>query len=189
MLVEIQDSLGSAQINVKTKPVDENQANAIYLAVFDNGPEAKNSCRFKVSMNFVFDDGTRKEFIAPILNHFEPARWLRSVPEEHREKPFYRQALEIRAHLKKTKTEKFQKDFSCGFFYDVELGHEHPMNGAYAYFVKTDEHEDPVVGFRFFDYVGDFENVPENEYHKGRGPKWNRVLLKADKEKGMIDAW
>lgn len=184
---ENSDKLGDYSIPVHSKPFDENDANSIYLALFDNG-EKKNSCRYKVVLTFVDDTGKVQEFIAPILNTFHPSRWLRGVDEKNREQPFYRQALEMRAKMKKNYDDvKWLKDFSCGFFYTRENGHRSPFDCAYAYMIWEDEESLPVVGVRFYDYSIDAVEIPENEYLKGRGPKWN-LVVKAPSS-GMITGW
>ena len=187
-MAENEDRLGTYEIPTHNKPIDENTINRIYLSLFDNGENIKQSCRFKVVLSFLDEDGNRKEFIAPILNQFEPGRWLRSVDEKHRENPFYRQAIEFKDEIKKTIDGKFHKKFSAGFFYDTDIGHRNPNNGAYAYMIWVDGME-PMVGFRFFDYSIDATEMPLNEYLKGRGPKWSLVLRQDIGKNGMIDAW
>lgn len=179
------DNLGTFGISTKTKPLDEKDANSIYLALFDNGEETTNSCRFKVVLSFINDDGTKKQFIAPILNTFEPARWLRSVDEKHREQPFYQQAIDMKNDIKKG-TYKFHKKFSAGFFYDKEIGHKSPYDCAYAYMIWQDNRQ-PLVGVRFFDYSIEATEMPDNQYVSGRGPKWNKVIQSPDS--GMISGW
>ena len=186
MKITKEDNLGTYEISTKTKPIDENDANSIYLALFDNGPKTTNSCRFKVVLSFIKEDGTRKQFIAPILNQFEPGRWLRSVDKKHREQPFYRQAIETKNKIKKRGDDTFHKKFSAGFFYDKETGHKSPHNCAYAYMVWQDN-EQPMVGVRFYDYSINPVDMPDNQYVSGRGPKWNKVIQSPDS--GMINGW
>ena len=183
---ENSDKLGHYSIPVHTKPYDEKNANSIYLALFDNG-DKKNSCRFKVVLTFVDEQGLTQEFTAPILNTFAPSRWLRGVDEKDHEQPFYRQALEVKAKIKKKFDDvKWTKDFSCGFFYTKENGHKKPYNCAYAYMLWQDGQQ-PQVGVRFYDYSIDAVDMPDNEYHKGRGPLWNKVIQAPSS--GMIKCW
>ena len=161
MITSNTDTLGTYTIGTTTKLVNENNADAIYLALFDNGEDTTNSCRFKVALTFMTEHG-RKQFVAPILNHFEASRWLRSVPEEHRENPFFRQALEMRASLKgEYGASEFEKQFSCGFFYDTDEGHKCPQASAYAYMLWA-KGSQPIVGFRYFDYSIEAESMPEH---------------------------
>lgn len=185
-MAEQTDTLGTYTIGTTTKLVNENDADGIYLALFDNGENSVNSCRYKVALTFLTEHG-RKQFVAPILNYFEPARWLRSVAQQHREQPFYRQALQMRANLKKEMgASEFEKEFSAGFFYDSEEGHKCPNASAYAYMVWA-KGEQPMIGFRYYDYALDLTSIPDNEFAKGGAPKFN-LILKNQADHGMRQA-
>ena len=185
---EVKDIMGAFQVSTKIKPIDENEVDGIYLALFDNGENITNSCRFKVALNFTMNDGSKKQFVAPILNTFHPSRWLRSVNPSVREYPFYRQALEFKSQIKHQFDDlKMTKKFSCGFFYDKDIGHKEPYDTAYAYMVWIDGGQ-PQVGVRFFDYTIDAIEMPDNAYAIGRGPKWNKVI-KDKVNVGMKSGW
>ena len=185
-MAEQTDTLGTYTIGTTTKLVNENDADAIYLALFDNGENSVNSCRYKVALTFITEHG-RKQFVAPILNYFEPARWLRSVNQDHREQPFYRQALEMRANIRKEMgASSFQKEFSAGFFYDSDEGHKCPNASAYAYMIWENSMQ-PMIGIRYYDYVIDLTEMPDNDFAKGSAPKWNKVI-KEKSEQGMRQA-
>jgi len=189
MITEITDLLGTAQVNTRTKPFDVNDAEAIYLHLFDNG-NVNDSCRFKVSLNFVLPDH-RATFIAPILNKFEPARWLRSVNEDDRQRPFYKQFQEWRRDIKNEfkGIVKFEKEPSAGFFYNQATGHNFPFDCAYAYMFWA-ESAQPQIGFRFFDYVSEATyELNENEYKGNTSAPAYRFTIKDKPKKGMINGW
>lgn len=178
------DKLGAYEIPIKTKPFDEADANSIYLALYDNGKSAKNSCRFKVVLTMLDQDNKRHQLTAPILNKFQASRWLRSVDKKDREQPFYRQALEMSRDLKKEKMSNQEKDFSCGFFHPPNQ-HDTPFAGAYAYMVWDRQDESPIVGVRYFDYTIDCVEMILNDNTKGKAPKWNNVIQAPSK--GMVN--
>jgi hypothetical protein len=179
---QITDEIGT--YDIPTNQYDFDNANAIYLNVFHNEGQI-NSNEWKVCLNVYYENGNRETFTAGIINKFEPARWLRSIPQDYREFAFYRDFLEWRNQAKKLEV-KWDKKASAGFFYSNSLGHDSPFNTAYAYIVKQEE-QDPIVGIRFWDYTY-FGQVPVNKFLKGKGPKWT-LVLKEPKKKGMIDGW
>lgn len=189
MITEITDLLGTTGVSTKTKPFDVEEAEAIYLHLFDNG-DVNDSARYKVSLNFILPQN-RATFIAPILNHFEPARWLRSVNEQDRQRPFYKQFQEWRRDIRNEfkGVVNFTKEPSAGFFYNQATGHNYPYDCAYAYMLWQ-EGALPQIGFRFFDYVSNgMYELNENEY-KGStaAPAW-RFTIKDKPKKGMINGW
>ena len=185
-MTETTDKLGTYSIPTDIKPIDETEAESIYLHVFDNG-NVKDSSRYKVSLNFKFKD-KRKVFIAPILNEYKPSYWLRSVDEEVRQENFFQQAVDFKSEVTETFGRNLEKSFSVGFFYDQDLGHKSPFDGAYAYMFK-EQHEAPLVGFRFFDYAVDLIQLQENEFKgESKAPTW-RYTIRQAKQSGMISAW
>lgn len=178
----IKDAIGVYELKTTLKPIDEENASAIYLNVFDNG-EVENSARWKVNLTFEMKDGTRREFVASILNHFEPARWFDSakIADEWKEKSFYRDVLVARNELKKAEI-SFDKKFSAGFFHESVKGttNKKPnMPQAIAYMFKQED-ENPVVGIRFFDFAVHTETFV-NPSNRKNAPAYS-VCLKSNKK-------
>jgi hypothetical protein len=113
MRQEIQDEFGTYAVKTTNRlPIEE--AKSIYLNLFDNG-EKQDACQYKLVLSLVMSDGKYNDYICPILNHFEPLRWLRSVPSGVRDEPFYRQIQQLMKDAKKSGAQ-FDKEPSAGFF-------------------------------------------------------------------------
>lgn len=120
MRQEITDALGTYTVNTKNA-LDFDEATSAYISLFDNG-ERKNAARYKVILSLVKDDNgsaVYEDYICPIINHYEPERFFRMVPDEAKDQPFYRQMqsaikqLKIHAHDEQL---KFTKSPSMGMF-------------------------------------------------------------------------
>ena len=179
----IKDDIGTYEIPTNN-PIDIANTEAIYLNLFHNEGKV-NGATWKVSLNAVDETGHRTMYFAGLLNTFEPARWLRNIKTEYREKSFYQDWLIVRNQLKKEATGSFDVKPTAGFFYSKDLGHDSPFNTAYAYMWK-DADKNPFVGIRFWDYSC-FTELEVNDYKTGNGPDYTAVIKQ--KSKGMIDGW
>jgi hypothetical protein len=180
---KVTDDLGTYEINMNSKFIDENDYSKIYFNVFDNG-ERQNASRYKVNLLFTDDEGKQRTFIAPLLNRFQPATWLEPIPEDYREYPFYRQALELRSALKYA-GKKLDMKFSAGFFHEA-IEDSFKINTAYAYgFIE--EGQLPMFGFRFWDFtwLGPME---ESGLVRKNAPKWSKSI-KCKVKKTTFNGW
>jgi len=185
------DSMGTYEVNIQNKPqelthVDET---AIYLNLFDNG-NIENACRYKLSLGVSSPSSSteNKDWYCPILNHMEAARWLRQVPEQHRDNPFYRQTQYKIAEIKKSGM-KFVKSPSAGFFKAPRSkGMENSKrpnlpNATAMLFIEEDQN--PYVYMRFMDMWWDGYLEPTGR--KGRSPKFAACLKSSHKEEEYVE--
>ena len=178
MRKQLTDTMGTYEVNIMNKPQEliDIQDSAIYLNLFDNG-EKYNACRFKISLSVSDENKKVKDWHCNILNHFEAARWLRQVPPEHTDNPFYKQTQYRIADIKKEIT-YFDKKPSAGFFKeprskDMEASMRPMLPNAIAMmFIEKDEL--PYVYMRFMDMYWDGYLEPTGKIH----PKYS-VCLKS----------
>ena len=175
MRQEIQDDFGTYAVKTTNRLQIEN-ATAIYLNLFDNG-EKQDACQYKLVLSLVMSDGKYEDYICPILNFFEPLRWLRSVPEQVRDEPFYRQIQKILKDIKKSDS-KFDKEPSAGFFRKKKTKQRQKNekiisipNAIGAMFIEKDDL--PFVAIRFVDFAW-AGSLEENQNDKG--PKYTACL-------------
>ena len=180
---DVTDKIGTYQMKTTNKLINEDDYSKIYFNLFDNG-EKENASRYKVNLLFTDDSGNQRTFIAPILNHFEPARWLRNIPVEYREFAFYRQILETNANLKKDPV-KFEKKFSAGFFHE-SVEDAPTLNTAIA-FGFIEDGTMPMFGFRFWDFTW-FGELELSGLNKKNSPKWSKSI-KCEAKARMFDGW
>ena len=181
MRKEVTDSMGTYEVNIKNKPQEliDIQDSAIYLNLFDNG-KTENACRYKLSLSVSNENKKVKDWHCNILNHFEAARWLRQVPEQHRDNPFYKQTQYRIVDIKNELT-YFDKKPSAGFFKEPRSkGMEASLrpilpNATAMMFIEKDEL--PYVYMRFMDMHWDGYLEPTGK----QNPKYN-ICLKSNKK-------
>lgn len=183
MKQEVTDSFGTYTVNTKNKPEELKNATAIYLNIFDNEGK-KNACRYNIVLSAVNERGKPLDWHCPILNHYEPARWLRQVPENFIDAPFYRQMQAGLNDFKKQDV-KFEKKPSAGFFKmprhkGMPAEHRPNILNAIAFMLK-EENETPYVAMRFMDLYWD--GYLEETFNN-RGPKWS-ICLTSSKMQGL----
>ncbi len=182
MRKQVTDSMGTYEVNIKNKPqelinIDDS---AIYLNLFDNG-ETENACRYKLSLCVSDENKQTTDWHCNILNHYEAARWLRQVPEQHRDIPFYRQTQYRIAEIKKA-IEYFDKKPSAGFFKAPRSkgmeSSQRPIipNATALMFIEKDEL--PYVYMRFMDMHWDGYLQPSGK----QNPKWGICLKSSIKQ-------
>jgi hypothetical protein len=176
MRKQITDDFGTYETKTKNRiPVEE--AKSIYLNIFDN-KERDNACRYKLVLSLVMDDDYQ-DYICPVLNHFEPARWLRSVPDGIKDEPFYRDFHRAINTWKKQDVE-FDKFPSAGFFRPKrtkslqQTQQIMSIPNAIGLMCQMKD-EDPFVAIRFVDFAWSGAVKP-NE--KAKGPDYS-VCIKA----------
>lgn len=178
MKQEVTDTIGTYTVNTKNKPVELDQAETIYLNIFDNG-ERDNAARYKIALSVVTDTGQHIDWYCSILNKFEPSLFFRSVPEAAREQPFYRQVHKLINDVKKSDM-IFEKKPSAGFFKLPRTKgmkkEQRPIiiNAIATMFIEKGEL--PIVAVRFMDFTWNGE-VPETRSSKG--PTWS-ICLKSN---------
>ena len=175
MRQEIQDDFGTYAVKT-TNRLKIEEAKAIYLNLFDNG-EKQDACQYKLVLSLVMSDGSYEDYICPILNFFEPLRWLRSVPEQIRDEPFYRQIQKVLKDVKKSGA-KFDKEPSAGFFRQKRTKTKQKNekiisipNAIGSMFIEKDDL--PFVAIRFVDFTW-AGSLEENENQNG--PKYTACL-------------
>ena len=176
MQKEVTDSMGTYVVNIKNKPAEliHTDDSAIYLNLFDNG-ETQNACRYKLSLSVSDKNKKVKDWHCNILNHYEPGRWLRKVPEVYRENPFYKQTQQTIADIKKG-IDYFDKKPSTGFFkaprYKGMESSERPILPNATAMMFIEEGELPYVYMRFMDMHWDGYLGLTGTRH----PKWSICL-------------
>ena len=184
MRKQITDDFGTYETKTKNRlPVEE--AKSIYLNIFDN-KERDNACRFKLVLSLVMDDDYQ-DYICPVLNHFEPARWLRLVPDGIKDEPFYRDFHRAINHIKKQDVE-FEKLPSAGFFRPKRTKTlqqtKQIMSIPNAIAMMTHQTDcDPFVAIRFVDFTWS-GSVKSNE--KTTGPDYS-VCIKSSATEDLND--
>lgn len=179
MKLEVTDTIGTYTVNTKNKPVELEQAETIYLNIFDNG-ERENAARYKIALSVTTENGEHIDWYCSVLNKFEPGLFFRSVPEAAKDQPFYRQVHKLINDLKNSGM-TFEKKPSAGFFklprtkgMKIE---QRPIiiNAIATMFIE--EGELPVVAVRFMDFTWNGEVPKTAKSHKG--PKWS-ICLKSN---------
>lgn len=167
MRKQITDDFGTYETKTWNRiPVED--AQTIYLNIFDNVENGDNVCRYKLVFTVVMDDDYQ-DYHCPILNHFEPARWLRSIPDGIKDEPFYRDFHRAINRAKK-KDISYEKLPSAGFFKlprkkGMKAGSRNNIPNAIAMMV-IEKGEDPVVAIRFVDFTWS-GTVSKNDSNKG----------------------
>lgn len=190
MRKQVTDEMGTYEVNIKNKPEELTQVDetAIYLNLFDNG-DIENACQYKLSLGVVSPNKEKLDWYCPILNHMEAARWLRQVPDEHRDNPFYKQTQYKIAEIKKSGI-KFKKSPSAGFFKaprskGMENSKRPNLPNATA-MMFIEDGQNPYVYMRFMDVYWNGYLEPLGKTG-GRGPKWAACLKTSHKQEEVVE--
>tara|TARA_R110001606_G_C15343005_1_gene646769 strand:+ start:364 stop:951 length:588 start_codon:yes stop_codon:yes gene_type:complete len=182
MKTTVTDDLGTYEINTKMKPQEliNTENSAIYLNLFDNG-ERDNACQYKLSLAVVDENKTSTDWHCPILNKWEPGRWLRQVPEQVKDNTFYRQ-MQVKLNELRRSEIPWEKSPSAGFFKaprskGMESAKRPNLPNAIA-MLAIAENDNPLVMMRFMDFTFNGFLEPTG---KKFGPKWSVCLVSSYK--------
>ena len=196
MRQEITDELGTYTVNTKNA-LDFDTATSAYISLFDNG-ERKNAARYKVILSLVkeSDNGSAvyEDYICPIINHYEPERFFRMVPDEVKDQPFYRQMQsaikELKSHAHDEQV-RFVKSPSMGMFRikrskgQSKTGNPVSILNAIA-MLHIQEDCNPMVTIRFsgFTWTGHLE---ETNSESDAAPTHSFCLKTSDTPSTKVD--
>jgi len=170
----INDNLGEYEVNTKNA-LDIDGAKSVYVSLFDNG-DRKNAARYKVTLALVNEENGEtiyEDYVCPIINHYEPERFFRMVPDEIKDNPFYRQMQSAINEIKKdahNQQLKFNKSPSMGMFRikrsksQSKTGEPVSILNAIA-MLHIQEDCDPYVVIRFSDFTWSGELQPTGSEH------------------------
>lgn len=187
MRKQVTDDLGTYEVNTKMKPQEliDVDGSAIYLNLFDNG-ENENACRYKLSLAVTDANKKSTDWHCPILNKWEPARWLRQVPDEVKDNPFYRQMQSKLNELRRAGI-AFDKSPSAGFFKAPRskgmAADKRPNLPNAIAMLTIAANDNPLVMMRFMDYTWSGFLEPTG---KKFGPKWS-ICLKNNYEQDEVE--